>query len=144
VTSSRRVAACARAVGSDGFQEAAFRGDQVCEDGPRGPVIALRVNRDRPLLRREGGEEGVNLLALGLEFCGKGGGCVGHEGSRVSGLAERAAPEADEIWLVPDTKDMFLPLLAIIPLQLLAYYMAVERGCDVDKPRNLAKSVTVE
>jgi glucosamine--fructose-6-phosphate aminotransferase (isomerizing) len=59
-------------------------------------------------------------------------------------LAEKAAPEADEIWLVPDTKDMFLPLLAIIPLQLLAYYMAVERGCDVDKPRNLAKSVTVE
>ncbi len=59
-------------------------------------------------------------------------------------LAERAASEADEIWLVPDTKDLFLPLLAIIPLQLLAYYMAVERGCDVDKPRNLAKSVTVE
>lgn len=59
-------------------------------------------------------------------------------------LAEKTAPEADEIWLVPDTKDMFLPLLTIIPLQLLAYYMAVERGCDVDKPRNLAKSVTVE
>ena len=59
-------------------------------------------------------------------------------------LAEKAAPEADEIWLVPDTLDLFLPLLAIIPLQLLAYYMAVERGCDVDKPRNLAKSVTVE
>ena len=59
-------------------------------------------------------------------------------------VAEHASCEADEVWLVPDTNDMFLPLLAIIPLQLLAYYMAVERGCDVDKPRNLAKSVTVE
>ena len=59
-------------------------------------------------------------------------------------LAERAAPEADEAWLIPDTRDFLLPLLSIIPLQLLAYHMAVERGCDVDKPRNLAKSVTVE
>ena len=38
----------------------------------------------------------------------------------------------------------FLPLLAVIPLQLLAYHLAVKLGCDVDKPRNLAKSVTVE
>jgi glucosamine--fructose-6-phosphate aminotransferase (isomerizing) len=37
-----------------------------------------------------------------------------------------------------------VPILDAIPLQLLAYYIAVERGCDVDKPRNLAKSVTVE
>ncbi len=59
-------------------------------------------------------------------------------------LAEKASSEADELWVVPDTEDMLMPLLAIIPLQLLAYYMAVERGCDVDKPRNLAKSVTVE
>jgi glucosamine--fructose-6-phosphate aminotransferase (isomerizing) len=59
-------------------------------------------------------------------------------------LAEKARPEADELWLVPDVYELFLPLLTIIPLQLLAYHMAVERGCDVDKPRNLAKSVTVE
>jgi glucosamine--fructose-6-phosphate aminotransferase (isomerizing) len=37
-----------------------------------------------------------------------------------------------------------MPLLSVVPLQLLAYYIAVERGCDVDQPRNLAKSVTVE
>lgn len=52
--------------------------------------------------------------------------------------------EADELWLLPDANNIFMPLLAIIPMQLLAYYMAVARGCDVDKPRNLAKSVTVE
>ena len=59
-------------------------------------------------------------------------------------LKDKAAREADELWPVPDTRSELMPLLAIIPVQLLAYYMAVNRGCDVDKPRNLAKSVTVE
>lgn len=59
-------------------------------------------------------------------------------------LAEKAAREADELWVFPDCRNELTPLLAIIPVQLLAYYMAVSRGCDVDKPRNLAKSVTVE
>ena len=45
---------------------------------------------------------------------------------------------------VPKTHDMLSPLLTVIPLQLLSYYIAVLRGCDVDQPRNLAKSVTVE
>jgi glutamine---fructose-6-phosphate transaminase (isomerizing) len=51
---------------------------------------------------------------------------------------------ADEIILIPEAHPMVLPILAAIPLQLLSYYTAVERGCDVDQPRNLAKSVTVE
>ena len=45
---------------------------------------------------------------------------------------------------IPDTNDCFSPLLTVIPLQLLSYYIAVNRGCNVDQPRNLAKSVTVE
>ncbi len=45
---------------------------------------------------------------------------------------------------IPTTKDCFTPLLTVIPLQLLSYYIAVNRGCNVDQPRNLAKSVTVE
>ncbi len=45
---------------------------------------------------------------------------------------------------IPNTEDCFSPLLTVIPLQLLSYYIAVNRGCDVDQPRNLAKSVTVE
>ena len=45
---------------------------------------------------------------------------------------------------LPPTLEPVWPLLAVIPLQLLAYHIAVARGCDVDKPRNLAKSVTVE
>jgi glucosamine--fructose-6-phosphate aminotransferase (isomerizing) len=51
---------------------------------------------------------------------------------------------ADHVIHVPQTTPMLQPLLSVIPLQLLAYHMAVLRGCDVDQPRNLAKSVTVE
>ncbi|HCN82477.1 MAG TPA: glutamine--fructose-6-phosphate transaminase (isomerizing) [Sphingobacteriaceae bacterium] len=51
---------------------------------------------------------------------------------------------ADYVIEIPDTNEIFLPLLATIPLQLLAYHIAVMRGCNVDQPRNLAKSVTVE
>jgi glutamine---fructose-6-phosphate transaminase (isomerizing) len=51
---------------------------------------------------------------------------------------------ADHVIPVPVTTDLLSPLLSIVPLQLLAYYIAVRRGCDVDQPRNLAKSVTVE
>ena len=49
----------------------------------------------------------------------------------------------DTLW-VPDAPDWLMPVLTVIPLQLLSYHIAVARGCDVDKPRNLAKSVTVE
>ena len=51
---------------------------------------------------------------------------------------------ADDVIYIPKTLEMLIPILAFIPMQLLAYYIAVERGNDVDKPRNLAKSVTVE
>lgn len=51
---------------------------------------------------------------------------------------------ADYVIYIPNTNKYFTNSLAIIPLQLFAYYIAVGRGCDVDKPRNLAKSVTVE
>ncbi len=59
-------------------------------------------------------------------------------------LREKVEPEVDELILIPDANELICPLLAAIPLQLFAYCMAVQRGCDVDKPRNLAKSVTVE
>lgn len=50
----------------------------------------------------------------------------------------------NDIWEIPESDPVVTPLLAVIPLQLFAYYIAVLRGCDVDQPRNLAKSVTVE
>lgn len=50
----------------------------------------------------------------------------------------------DEIIIIDDTNTLLQPILNVIPLQLIAYYVALKRGCDIDKPRNLAKSVTVE
>ncbi len=67
---------------------------------------------------------------------------------RVIGIVteeDQAAIELCEAYLaVPAADEMLAPLLNVIPLQLLAYYIGIEKGCDVDKPRNLAKSVTVE
>jgi glucosamine--fructose-6-phosphate aminotransferase (isomerizing) len=57
---------------------------------------------------------------------------------------EEAAKVADHVIEIPATDELLSPILEIVPLQLLAYHIAVRRGCDVDQPRNLAKSVTVE
>ena len=81
----------------------------------------------RPGPPQEAAARGARVIAVCMASC-----------------AEEVRPCADELIVIPDTDEMMAPLLAIIPLQLFAYWMAVERGCDVDKPRNLAKSVTVE
>ena len=57
---------------------------------------------------------------------------------------EEIASHVNEVLYVPRCSELLIPLLSLIPLQLFAYYIAVRRGCDVDQPRNLAKSVTVE
>jgi glucosamine--fructose-6-phosphate aminotransferase (isomerizing) len=57
---------------------------------------------------------------------------------------EMSSKVSDHVIEVPETADLLSPILSIVPLQLLAYHIAVRRGCDVDQPRNLAKSVTVE
>jgi glucosamine--fructose-6-phosphate aminotransferase (isomerizing) len=57
---------------------------------------------------------------------------------------QRIGKVADEVIYIPAVEDFLQPIVSAIPLQLLAYHIAVARGCDVDKPRNLAKSVTVE
>ena len=57
---------------------------------------------------------------------------------------ERMEKTADATISVPETHPMLQPSLSVVPLQLFAYYVALQRGCDIDKPRNLAKSVTVE
>ena len=57
---------------------------------------------------------------------------------------EEMEKTVENVITIPDTAQMLLPSLGVVPLQLLAYYIALQRGCDIDKPRNLAKSVTVE
>jgi len=69
-------------------------------------------------------------------------------GGRVIAIAtdgdELLATKADHVLYVPDAPPLLQPVISVIPLQLLAYHIAVRRGTDVDQPRNLAKSVTVE
>lgn len=69
-------------------------------------------------------------------------------GGRVIAIAtegdEFVSEKADEVVCIPVSTEALTPILAVIPLQLLAYYIAVKRGCHIDQPRNLAKSVTVE
>jgi glucosamine--fructose-6-phosphate aminotransferase (isomerizing) len=57
---------------------------------------------------------------------------------------EEIKEAADQVLYVPPAPEDLSPILEIVPMQLLAYHIAVRRGCDVDQPRNLAKSVTVE
>ena len=65
-------------------------------------------------------------------------------GLTVESKGEAMAKTVDHAILVPDTHPLLLPSLDVLPMQLFAYYVALMRGCDIDKPRNLAKSVTVE
>ena len=52
--------------------------------------------------------------------------------------------KSNEVIYIPECRDELTPLLSVVPLQMFAYYVAKERGCNIDKPKNLAKSVTVE
>lgn len=57
---------------------------------------------------------------------------------------ETSTSLSDDIMIVPEADEIVAPLLSVVALQLLSYHIGVAKGCDVDKPRNLAKSVTVE
>jgi glucosamine--fructose-6-phosphate aminotransferase (isomerizing) len=69
-------------------------------------------------------------------------------GGKVIAVVNQCEGEADRLadacLEIPETHELLSPILTIVPLQLFAYYVAVRRGCNVDQPRNLAKSVTVE
>ena len=88
---------------------------------PQGPLYTKMANNIKEVKARDG-----SVIAVASE-----------------GDTELAL-DVDEVVHIPGCHEMFTPILAVVPLQLLAYYIAVRRGCDVDQPRNLAKSVTVE
>jgi glutamine---fructose-6-phosphate transaminase (isomerizing) len=92
---------------------------------PQDPKSVLRYEKMLSNIEEVRAREGV-LIALANEG-----------DNRISQIAEHVIP-------IPEISDYLMPILMIVPLQLLAYYIALLRGCDVDQPRNLAKSVTVE
>ena len=96
----------------------------LIEDGT--PIIALAT------------QESVNLSIRGnvKEVVARGANpCI---------ISMKGLEMEDDRYIVPAVHDLLTPLISVVPLQLIAYYAALHRGCDVDKPRNLAKSVTVE
>ncbi len=107
--------------------------------------IAL-IDEDLPIVALAA-DDGVFEKALGniQEAKARGGQIiVVTSRSRTAAFDEMLDKTRDTILTVPDSHPLLSPVLMVIPLQLLAYHVAIKRGCDVDQPRNLAKSVTVE
>ena len=74
----------------------------------------------------------------------RGGSIIAVADDRQPDLESLLDPSLDALITIPATPPLITPIVMVVPLQLLAYHIAVRRGCDIDQPRNLAKSVTVE
>ncbi len=106
--------------------------------------IAL-VDRDTPsVFLISGGPIFEKVMSNLEEVRARGGPVIAVAGEGDAAIAAHVAERADEVILVPEVPEYLQSIVFAIPLQLLAYDIALLRGCDVDKPRNLAKSVTVE
>jgi len=115
---------------AEGIPAAELKHGPIALVDPRMPTVALAAQRG--ILGK--------MMANVQEIRARGGRvlAVVREGETMM------AEAADHMIAIPPTLDALVPVLAVIPLQLLAYHIAVMRGCDVDRPRNLAKCVTVE
>jgi glucosamine--fructose-6-phosphate aminotransferase (isomerizing) len=104
-----------------------------------GPIALIDKNMPVVVLAFSG-RRYDKILGNIEEVKARGGQVIAVASQGDSSIAERA----DEVIYIPQTTESLSPILAVVPLQLFAYYIAVKRGCHVDQPRNLAKSVTVE
>jgi glucosamine--fructose-6-phosphate aminotransferase (isomerizing) len=106
--------------------------------------IAL-VDRDTPsLFLISGGGVFDKVMSNLEEIRARGGPVIAVVGEGGAEAEARVRERADEVLVVPRVAEHLQPVVSAVPLQLLAYHIALARGCDVDRPRNLAKSVTVE
>jgi glucosamine--fructose-6-phosphate aminotransferase (isomerizing) len=108
-----------------------------------GPIALVDENTPSVFLINHGGVVDKVLSNL-EEINARGGPVIAIAAEGDENLAQLLHDRADDVLLVPQVPEYLQPIVSVIPLQLLAYHIAVLRGCDVDKPRNLAKSVTVE
>ena len=104
-----------------------------------GPIALVDENTPSVFISPQGPVY-EKVLANMQEIKARGGPVIAVVGEGDS----EAANLADDVIEIPHVQEFLQPIVASVPLQLLAYHIAVHRGCDVDKPRNLAKSVTVE
>jgi glucosamine--fructose-6-phosphate aminotransferase (isomerizing) len=108
-----------------------------------GPIALVDENTPSIFLVPNGGIFDKVMSNL-EEIKARGGPVIAIASEGDEETANYVVERADEVVFVPEVPDYLQPLVAVVPLQLLAYHIALLRGCDVDKPRNLAKSVTVE
>ena len=108
-----------------------------------GPIALVDENTPSVFLIPSGGVADKVMSNL-EEIKARGGPVIAIAPEGDDELAQHLLSRADDVVFVPQVPDYLQPLVAVVPLQLLAYHIALLRGCDVDKPRNLAKSVTVE
>jgi glucosamine--fructose-6-phosphate aminotransferase (isomerizing) len=108
-----------------------------------GPIALVDENTPSVFLIPGGGV--VDKVMSNLEeIKARGGPVIAIATDGDEDLVNHVQARADEVIFVPQVPEYLQPLVTVVPLQLLAYHVALLRGCDVDKPRNLAKSVTVE
>ncbi|MDD5382256.1 MAG: glutamine--fructose-6-phosphate transaminase (isomerizing) [Candidatus Margulisbacteria bacterium] len=115
---------------AEGYPAAEMKHGPIALIDKKMPVVVLAL----------AGRRYDKILGNVEEVKARGGIVIAIASDRDSALTEKA----DELIIIPKTSEALSPILAVVPLQLLAYYIAVKRGCHVDQPRNLAKSVTVE
>ncbi|MBI3821398.1 MAG: glutamine--fructose-6-phosphate transaminase (isomerizing) [Planctomycetes bacterium] len=108
-----------------------------------GPIALVDENTPSVFLIPSGGVADKVMSNL-EEIKARGGPVIAIAPEGDDELASHLLSRADDVVFVPQVPDYLQPMVAVVPLQLLAYQIALLRGCDVDKPRNLAKSVTVE
>ncbi len=108
-----------------------------------GPIALVDENTPSVFLINSGGVMDKVMSNL-EEIKARGGPVIAIAAAGDAELARQLHERADDVLFVPHVVDFLQPLVSVVPLQLLAYHIALLRGCDVDKPRNLAKSVTVE
>jgi len=108
-----------------------------------GPIALVDEHTPSVFLINSGGVVDKVLSNL-EEIKARGGPVIAVAPAGDAELLRHLHTRADDLIVVPDVPDHLQPLVSVVPLQLLAYHIALLRGCDVDKPRNLAKSVTVE
>jgi glucosamine--fructose-6-phosphate aminotransferase (isomerizing) len=108
-----------------------------------GPIALVDENTPSVFLIPGGGV--VDKVMSNLEeIKARGGPVIAIATDGDEDMTNHVQARADEVIFVPQVAEYLQPLVTVVPLQLLAYHIALLRGCDVDKPRNLAKSVTVE
>jgi len=119
---------------AEGYPAGEMKHGPIALIDERMPVVAIAP--------RDGAFE--KMIGNMQEVKARGGSVIALTTQGDTTLSSVLNPASDCIIEVPDSPDLLTPILMAVPLQLLAYYVAVRRGCDVDQPRNLAKSVTVE